>query len=40
VLGSIDITRKRLYCDVNSAERALELRGLIEQRLREAATRP
>ncbi len=33
VLGSIVITRKRLTCDLNSDERAAELRGLVEQRL-------
>ena len=33
VLGSIDISRKRLTCVVNSDERAEELRGLIEARL-------
>ena len=33
VLGSIDITRKRLTCEVNSDERAVELCGLVEARL-------
>ena len=37
VLGFIDITRKRLTCEVNSDERAAELRGLIEARLGPAA---
>jgi hypothetical protein len=37
VLGSIEITRTRLHCDVNSSERAAELKRLIETRLGAAA---